>query len=221
MGNSINAGAGSVGFFRGITGIAADCACRARRALFCVALALALVAAAGIAGAAPIVDISENDNLPAYNNPADLTKATWDFNVQNNSNTEPQANPYNKNIEQVQLYDLFSSAQPTLGNLPAFWSGAVSAGTDNDLWNIVLSASKPSAYINPGSNKNFQVNTFRPSTSVDIIVGDRYGQGALATIGWQPVSPGDVFQGPTGVTPEPATLALVALGGVLLRFRRR
>jgi hypothetical protein len=220
MGNSINAGAGSVGFFRGITGIAADCACRARRALFCVALALALVAAAGIAGAAPIVDISENDNLPAYNNPADLTKATWDFTVWNNSNTEPQGNPYNENITQVQLYDLFSSAQPTFGSLSS-WSGTVSNGSSSNLWNITLSTGDNAQYIQPGDSRDFEVNTFRPSTSVAIIVGDRYGQGRLEGAGLAPVLPGDVFQGPTGVTPEPATLALVALGGVLLRFRRR
>jgi hypothetical protein len=221
MGNSINAGAEGVGFFRGITGIAADCACKARRALFCMALALALAAAAGIAGAAPIVDISENDNLPAYNYSGDLTRATWFIIVKNNSDIEPPGNPYDEDITQVQLYNLYSFKQPALNNLPSHWTGLATQGTATGFWDITISCNNPLDYIGSGMDKLFSVDTFRPSTSVAIIVGDRYGQGQLQGWGLQPASPGDVFQSPTGVTPEPATLALVALGGALLRFRRR
>jgi hypothetical protein len=180
------------------------------------------------ASAVPIVDIYENDNLPVYVG----TIAKWDITVVNNSHVEPAGNPYNRDLSEVKLYDLFSLAQPTFGSLPSTWSGVSSAGSGPDLWNIQLSTSFSPAYIAPGDNKDFQIETYRDAELTEIVVGTLYGQGGLEVWGWQPALPGDDWQGPVGlyqeitdpaVVPEPGTVALWTLGTLsyLLKGKRR
>jgi hypothetical protein len=191
-----------------------------------VVAAAAMTLSPAPASAGPIVDINENDNVPVYAG----TKATWDITVYNNSDTEPVGTPYNRDLSEVKLYDLFSLAQPTFGSLPSTWSGVSSAGSGPDLWNIQLSTSFSPAYIAPGDNKDFQIETYRDAELTEIVVGTLYGQGGLESAGLAPALPGDDWQGPVGLesdaekpVPEPGTGALLILGAAraLLKNKRR
>jgi hypothetical protein len=180
------------------------------------------------ASAVPIVDIYENDNLPVYVG----TIAKWDITVVNNSHVEPVGNPYYNNLSEVKLYDLFSLAQPTFGSLPDDWDGYSTPGSEANRWNIQILTSDDAAYIAPGDNKDFQIETYRDAELTEIVVGTLYGQGGLEVWGWQPALPGDDWQGPVGlyqeitdpaVVPEPGTVALWTLGTLsyLLKGKRR
>jgi hypothetical protein len=147
----------------------------------------------------PIVDIQENDGVPVVVG----NERRWEFNVTNNSDVEPQGTPYNKDITEIALRDMYSSASPTANNLPGGWSLSVLAGSTTDLWNVRIVCSQPLLYIKPGNTKTFGIATHIPSTNHTLVSGTCYGQGGLDTIGYQPPDPGDGFIGPTGVLPPP------------------
>ena len=154
-----------------------------------------------------LIDINELDGQPSIG----LTNLEWDINVVNYTYREPLGNPYNENCMEVKFYDLYSSSAPSFGSLPSDWTANASAGSSSNLWNVTISCSDSLSFIAPGSYLTFSFITYRPTTNDTVLVGDRYGQGMLEAHGLRPPSPGDVFQGPTGLVPAPTQVGDVAL----------
>lgn len=152
--------------------------------LFGLAVAVALTARAE-----PVVDIWENDGVPFESG----QQLVWNYFVGNNSDTQPPDNPYNENISQVFLYDVFSMNQPEL-SCPTHWSGEATDDDGDLLWQIVFSTTK--APILAGDEKPFVVATYRPDGETPVVAGVRYGQVDFQTVFAQPPAPGDDFIGP-------------------------
>lgn len=182
-------------------------------AMYIAAVVLAAAAALGSpqkADANSIVfDLQENDGVPTLvSSDAGVDQYRLDLTAYNNSDTEPAGTPLNEKVTEISIYDLFSTELPTFGNLPSSWTGSVSAGSGENLYNILLTSNFFLADIGAGDNKDFQIDVYKPS-DLNWLTGDVYSAGRFTGGG---LSPQDTFTGTTGTIPEPATLGMLALG---------
>ncbi len=86
-----------------------------------------------------IVDITENDGLPALNSVTNnMDRLAWDYNIQNNALTNAN---WNENLTQAKLFDIYSVSAPTALQLAPEWSMST-LQTSPNYWDITLSANE-------------------------------------------------------------------------------
>ncbi len=144
------------------------------------------------------------------------TNITWSIDIRNNSDILPEGGPWNEDITNARLLNLYSSSQPTMGSLPLDWLGTVTTNAANS-YNINFECIDSWEYLPPGQKKKFGIRTYIPTTNHVLIVGESTnavpgpeelrGQGRFQGWGYQPRDPseptnpdkgGDAFMGPVG-----------------------
>ena len=179
---------------------------------------VSVAAPVAVAEPRPVIDVHEDDGLPVvYENVRPNEDAwLWHYTFENNSHIAPPETPYNENMDFGKIEGVWSMAEPIWGSIQPGWSSMAMLREDGT-WDITFDTTNIMDEIIPGEVGVLEIVTWvQHGTAVSEHVGMLDAQGYLV---FTPTSPVTVV-GPSEV-PEPATLSLLAIGGLAILRRRK